>query len=516
MGGHEDGRRPAGGPEAGDVEGVDKILLMTTDVRPARGEAPGPAGPPLPRDGRRARSGWSCRSSSSARRSGRRRSASETFYDLDVVGEIVKGERLVDNFRYRFDFPTTSTSNGPFVPLKIERELFPGEYRSEGEGRRREPQRGRPHRREGRRPRRRRTCRSRPRRRRPARPARPPSRGSSPRPERRRGRSSSSRSRASSRPASSGSRRAPRSDDIAFAEFFLDNREDRHRSGGRRSTSTSTSASSRAAARREGRRALEGREGARRGRDDPERGARGVPGEDHRPGEGGEARRGRSASSPTSPFPRRRSSRRSSSSSTRRARPSSTSRPSSRSSTSRSRRTSASSASWRRSRTGRRRRTSATTTRRSTSPRCDVQAVELYTSVLAKGRPVTGLAKDELPRSSRTACPQALDGFEVVTNLPLSLGIGVDTSGSMEEIAPRGAEGGERLPQGRHDAAGPLLPRHLRQRAAARLPLHDRPRPPRAGARGPAGAGLDGALGRRRLRPLPVPGTSGAGRPTSS
>jgi Ca-activated chloride channel homolog len=29
--------------------------------------------------------------------------------------------------------------------------------------------------------------------------------------------------------------------------------------------------------------------------------------------------------------------------------------------------------------------------------------------------------------------PQVLDGFEVVTNLPLSLGIGVDTSGSMEE-----------------------------------------------------------------------------------
>ena len=29
--------------------------------------------------------------------------------------------------------------------------------------------------------------------------------------------------------------------------------------------------------------------------------------------------------------------------------------------------------------------------------------------------------------------PQTVDGFEVVTNLPLSLGIGVDTSGSMEE-----------------------------------------------------------------------------------
>ena len=62
----------------------------------------------------------------------------------------------------------------------------------------------------------------------------------------------------------------------------------------------------------------------------------------------------------------------------------------------------------------------------------NVKAVELYTSVLAKGRPVTGLKKENF-QILEDGVPQDLDGFEVVTNLPLSLGIGVDTSGSMEE-----------------------------------------------------------------------------------
>ena len=65
----------------------------------------------------------------------------------------------------------------------------------------------------------------------------------------------------------------------------------------------------------------------------------------------------------------------------------------------------------------------------------NVQAVELYTSVFEKGRPVTGLAKSNF-RVLEDGAEQALDGFEVVTNLPLSIGIGVDTSGSMEETLP--------------------------------------------------------------------------------
>ena len=34
----------------------------------------------------------------------------ETFLDIDVVGEIVKGDKLIDNFRYRFDFPASTVS----------------------------------------------------------------------------------------------------------------------------------------------------------------------------------------------------------------------------------------------------------------------------------------------------------------------------------------------------------------------------------------------------------------------
>ena len=52
----------------------------------------------------------------------------ETFFDIDVVGEVVRDGRLIDNFRYRFDFPA-STISGPFVPLTVERDLYPGDYR---------------------------------------------------------------------------------------------------------------------------------------------------------------------------------------------------------------------------------------------------------------------------------------------------------------------------------------------------------------------------------------------------
>jgi VWFA-related protein len=62
----------------------------------------------------------------------------------------------------------------------------------------------------------------------------------------------------------------------------------------------------------------------------------------------------------------------------------------------------------------------------------NVRAVELYTSVLKGGKPVAGLTKDSF-RIFEDGVPQNLEGFEVVTNLPLSLGIGIDTSGSMED-----------------------------------------------------------------------------------
>src|SRR6476660_5371124 len=51
----------------------------------------------------------------------------EKFYNVDVIGEVVKGERLIDNFKYRFDVPTTEV-NAEKIPLTVRRYLYPGEY----------------------------------------------------------------------------------------------------------------------------------------------------------------------------------------------------------------------------------------------------------------------------------------------------------------------------------------------------------------------------------------------------
>jgi Ca-activated chloride channel family protein len=115
------------GPKPADVEGADAILQMTTDI------PPGAARLSLQRVLRFPETVGSKTKMELTLILERDAVATKTmgptsFYDFDVVGEVVKGDRLVDNFRYRFDFPTTSVS-GAFVPLKIERNLFPGEYK---------------------------------------------------------------------------------------------------------------------------------------------------------------------------------------------------------------------------------------------------------------------------------------------------------------------------------------------------------------------------------------------------
>ncbi|MEO6323471.1 MAG: GWxTD domain-containing protein, partial [Thermoanaerobaculia bacterium] len=109
-----------------DVEGVDQILQMTTDV--AAGSTPLPIQrilrfPEMVANKIRMELALVLERESLTKK----QIGDETFFDIDVVGEIVKGERLVDNFRYRFDFPASSV-NGAFVPLTIERELYPGDY----------------------------------------------------------------------------------------------------------------------------------------------------------------------------------------------------------------------------------------------------------------------------------------------------------------------------------------------------------------------------------------------------
>src|SRR3982751_5716055 len=50
----------------------------------------------------------------------------EQFYNVDVIGEIVKDDRLIDNFKYRFDLPTDEMG-GEKIPLTVRRYLYPGD-----------------------------------------------------------------------------------------------------------------------------------------------------------------------------------------------------------------------------------------------------------------------------------------------------------------------------------------------------------------------------------------------------
>ena len=110
-----------------DVEGADHILQMTTDMQAGAATLPVQRVFRFPEAiGSRIRMELAVlleRDSLTKKQIGE-----ETFFDIDVVGEVVRDGRLIDNFRYRFDFPT-STVNGPFVPLTVERDLYPGEYR---------------------------------------------------------------------------------------------------------------------------------------------------------------------------------------------------------------------------------------------------------------------------------------------------------------------------------------------------------------------------------------------------
>ena len=90
-----------------DVEGADRILQMTTDLQ--TGAAPLPVQrvfrfPEL--IGSRMRMELAVlleRESLTKKQIGE-----ESFYDVDLVGEVVRDGRLIDNFRYRFDFPASA------------------------------------------------------------------------------------------------------------------------------------------------------------------------------------------------------------------------------------------------------------------------------------------------------------------------------------------------------------------------------------------------------------------------
>lgn len=51
----------------------------------------------------------------------------QKFYDIDVVGEVVQNDRMLDNFKYRFDIPIEEAA-GDTLPLTLRRYLYPGDY----------------------------------------------------------------------------------------------------------------------------------------------------------------------------------------------------------------------------------------------------------------------------------------------------------------------------------------------------------------------------------------------------
>ena len=106
----------------------------------------------------------------------------------------------------------------------------------------------------------------------------------------------------------------------------------------------------------------------------------------------------------------------------------------------------------------------------------EVNLVELYVAVTDRSNNlVTDLTQADF-EVFESQKQQEIVKFELVQNLPLTLGILLDTSGSMAGSMVRHAEGGLRLPRKRHEAQGPRLRRELRPPAEPDHAAHRRRR----------------------------------------
>ncbi|HEY6065104.1 MAG TPA: VWA domain-containing protein [Thermoanaerobaculia bacterium] len=109
-----------------ETEGVDQILTMTTELAPS--SAPLGVAKLVRFPEMRANKIGVDLSLLVAKNDLKPRDlGEEKFYNVDVIGEVVKGERLIDNFKYRFDIPTQEVG-GEKIPLTVRRYLYPGEY----------------------------------------------------------------------------------------------------------------------------------------------------------------------------------------------------------------------------------------------------------------------------------------------------------------------------------------------------------------------------------------------------
>jgi len=114
-------------PPTVETEGVDQILSMTTDL--SAGSAP-LAMTKLVRfpEQRANKIGVDLSLLLPKSDLKPRELGAERFYNVDVIGEVVKGDRLIDNFKYRFDIPIDEVKADK-IPLTVRRYLYPGEYK---------------------------------------------------------------------------------------------------------------------------------------------------------------------------------------------------------------------------------------------------------------------------------------------------------------------------------------------------------------------------------------------------
>lgn len=113
-------------PPAVQTEGIDRFLGMTTQL--SAGAAPLHLSPgiiyPASRDGKMA-----CDISLQIprRELAIRTLGTQKFYDVDLIGEVIENDHLLENFKYRFDIPIDEAGEKA-LPLTIRRYLYPGSY----------------------------------------------------------------------------------------------------------------------------------------------------------------------------------------------------------------------------------------------------------------------------------------------------------------------------------------------------------------------------------------------------
>ena len=114
-------------PPTVETEGVDQILSMTTDLHQGSTDLAVAKLVRFP-EMRGSKMGVDLSLLVPKAELKPRTLGEESFFNVDIIGEVVKEDRLIDNFKYRFDIPT-SEIGGEKIPLTVRRYLYPGSYK---------------------------------------------------------------------------------------------------------------------------------------------------------------------------------------------------------------------------------------------------------------------------------------------------------------------------------------------------------------------------------------------------